>query len=238
MYINFKILLQKNITESQFILLQKIAQKELLLIKADNKTTQKNIKYLLEQGYIQYLKNSNEKDIKNIRISKKGKQLLLAIETPLYSDYIGKLLNELISIYESNGKYIGNKLEVQNRLVWFVANTGFNYKTIINAVEEYITENPEYTKSLENLIWSPPSKAFSVHKHLKDSKLFDIISNKFKLNDKFFIDNKNKLETFLFDISKIQLPKKMDKKYYFTGGYKTDQEHLLFLRKELLKRIK
>ncbi|MDC7251013.1 MAG: hypothetical protein PQJ49_13955 [Sphaerochaetaceae bacterium] len=156
-----------------------------------------------------------------------------------YNDKIGALVDALIENYQTRNKHTGTKLEVQDRLIWFIAQTGFSTKVILSAVEEYLTLNSEYTKSLENLIWTPSSKAFSVHKNLKDSKLFDFICNKYKLNDTFIIENKGgKYVQWLHDVAMLEVPKKLPDEVYFTGSAQTDLEHSDKIKKLYLKNLK
>ena len=231
-YINFTYLYKKGLTDQQFLVLQKIFQKDFLLLK-DN---EQDIKYLLEQNLIQYLSSDKGKHLlENLRVSKKGVNLLNNISEKDYTDEIGVLLKNLTDLYERENKYIGNELEVRNRLIWFVAQTGFNTKTISNIVEEYLMENTEYTLSLENLIWKPQSKAFSVHKNLKDSKLYDLICKKYNLNYDFFLKDidKNKTLKWLKAVALLPYPpKNIDTKLLFTGDRLKDIAHINSIRLE------
>lgn len=233
-YINYKLLYEKDLSDEDFHILQKIFQKETTLLEAYTDT----FKRFEELGFIQYLKGQ-ENTAKGIRISKKGKALLSQLETMDYNDKIGDLVDKLIENYNTRNKHVGTKLEVKDRLIWFIAQTGFSTTVILRSVEEYLTLNSEYTKSLENLIWSPPSKAFSVHKNLKDSKLFDFISQKYNLNQTFFIEGKKTKEIrWLDDIAKLEIPKKLKKELYFTGNYEDDLAHKEKIKEQYLKHIK
>lgn len=234
MYINYDHLYSKGLTDDDFHLLQKIFQKEEVLLEPLTEQFSK----LDELGLIQYLKNQ-EGTAKGVRISKKGKSFMSQLETLSYNDSVGLLVDNLIGQYEAVNKHIGTKLEVQNRLMWFLGNTGFSSKVIIKTVEEYLAENSTYVKSLENLIWTPPSKAFSIHMNLKDSKLFDLVCKKYRLDETFFIESNNTKEMeWLQGVTKLVTSKSISKDYFFTGSYKTDMEHIEKLKAIYLKKIR
>jgi len=227
-YINYKLLYDKGLSDDDYHLLQKIFQKEEFLLEG----FLDRFKHFLDLGLIQYLKDK-ENTIKGIRISKKGKKFLSDLETKGYTDTIGIILDKLIGMYEVEDKIIGKKLEVKSRLIWFTEQTGFSPTIIIKSVQEYLDNNPEYTMSLENLLWKPQSVAFSVHKNLKQSKLFDVINTKYKLDETFFLKTMNKHNEWLFSVAKLSPPRKGDDHIYFTGSYKGDLEHINKINEEL-----
>lgn len=232
-YINYKILYEKGLSDSDFHLLQKVFQKDIILIEP----FLDDLRRFKSMDLIQYLKGKEEQ-VEGLRISKKGNELLNQLSTIGYNDYIGELINKLIDLYKASNKHVGTKLEVQSRLIWFIENTGFSNTVIFKSVEEYLLNNTEYTKSLENLIWSPPSKAFSVHKNLKDSKLYDFICEKYNLDVEFYLKNeKSKEMNWLYQLSKLEVPKNLDKSLYFKGDAFSDFEHISNMKKEYLKRI-
>lgn len=234
MYINYQLLYEKGLSDEDLSILQKIFQKEEVLLEP----FLDHFERFEDLGLIQYLKKK-EGTVKGVRISKKGKALLSQLETMGYSDKIGELVDKLVENYVTRNKHVGTKLEVQDRLIWFIGQTGFSTKVILDSVEEYLTLNSEYTKSLENLLWTPSSKAFSVHKNLKDSKLFDFICQKYNLNQTFIIEDKGgKYVKWLADISALTIPKGLPEELYFTGTYKTDLEHIQLLKKMYLSNLK
>ncbi len=234
MYINYKLLYESGLSNKDFHILQMIFQKEDVLLEAHISCFKRFEKLEL----IQYIKAQKSKS-KAIRVSKKGKSLLSNLGVMSFNNNLGDLIESLISLYETHQKYVGNKLEVQSRLIWFVAQTGFSSKVIHSSTEEYLNDNPEFTKSLENLIWTPSSKAFSIHKNLKNSKLYDFICQKYKLDENFLIENKKgKHIAWLQTVSSIIVPKTLQKELYFTNSYETDVIHVEKLKKQYLKLIK
>ena len=232
-YINYKLLYEKSLSDADFHILQKIFQKEDILLEP----FKDHFKQFKDLGLIQYLKGK-ENTIEGIRISKKGKEFITQLETMGYNDSIGMLVDKLIELYNTNNKHTGNKLEIQNRLIWFIAQTGFSSAVLFNSVEEYLLYNSEYTKSLENLIWTPSSKAFSIHKNLKDSKLYDFICTKYNLNASFFVeDKKGKEIQWLADIANLSVPKNLESENYFTGSYEGDIQHVQELKNKYTKHV-
>lgn len=233
-YINFKLLYEKGLSDHEYLLLQKVFQKDILLLEP----FKDDLKPLFDKGLIQYLKGK-EGILEAVRISKKGKDFISQLSTMDYNDNVGQILEAILELYQSHNKPIGTKLEVKSRLIWFVTETGFSSKVIISAVEEYLSINTEYTKSLENLLWTPASKAFSVHKNLKDSKLFDFICLKYNLNETFIVEGKGGKEMeWLGNVSRLEVPKKLTPELYFTGSMETDLEHITKLKKLYFLKMK
>ena len=217
MYINYQFLFSKELTINHLTALQMIFQKEYTLVE----NFEEELNTLLSIEYIEMLKKSE--NMFESRVTKKGKTFLDKIGTMGYTEEIGELCKELIELYTGYNKVTGTKLEVQNRLIWFISQTGFNPPIIKNVVQDYLSENTTYTKSLENLIWKPGS-VFSTHKNLKDSHLYDVICKKYKLNSEFFLKKKKGVElTWLHKISQLKPPKKSkNKEIYLTGSYESD----------------
>jgi hypothetical protein len=217
--------------------LQKIFQKETFLLTIH--CTEMQLHKYEEMGLIQYNKNGGD-IYDRVRISRKGKTLLSNLEKGEFSSEIAELCDKIINDYEVAEKHVGNRLEVQNRLTWFIYNTGFSTKVVGDAVEEYLIDNSEYTLSLENLLWKPPSKAFSVHMNLKDSKLYDILCNKYKLNHNFFTADKkfDRSTQWLFEVSKLKVPKKLQPEFYITGSFESDNNALNKLKGMFFNQMK
>ena len=136
-------------------------------------------------------------------------------------------------MYTTAGKPTGLKLKTESRLIWFMAQTGFGSKPILSVVEEYLETSGDFTSSLQNLIWKP-SSIYAVHKSLNDSKLYDLMCKKHKLNDEFFLKkNKGKKVEYLSALARLQVP--TGSSVYLTGSKKGDEELLLKFKKEYLK---
>lgn len=233
-YINYNHLYKKGLNDKDYHILQKIFQKETTLLEPHIK----DFKKLLDLELIQYLKGK-ENTVEGVRISKKGKTFLNQLEDLNYTDELGVLIDKLIELYEINNKDYGNKLEIQSRLGWFISQTGFGSSQIMEIVEKYLDENREYTLKLENLIWRPQSQAFSVHKNLKDSRLFEMFRIKWNLDESFYIKDKKGVEMdWLSKISSLEPSKKLKKELYFTGSYESDMQHIVKLKNKYFRKIR
>ena len=234
MYINFKQLYRSEISESEFMLLLKISQKDLELISEDDND---EIEKFLEIGLVELVKQGKT-IFDRLRISKKGKQFIRNIELPNYTDEIQKLEEELVQLYQANNKEVGLRAEVKSRLTWFCKESSFRPSVIKKYVDLYLSETESlYIKNLSNLIWSPPSKMFSVHFNLKDSKLFDIICNDLRLQQSVYLDKRDKELEYLFHFGSVMPPKGMSSDFYFTNSYEGDYKHSLKLAQKLTARI-
>ncbi len=220
MYINYKLLYKNDLDEDDFHNLQKIFQK-------DNIYNKDSLQKFEKKGLIQYLKSGE------VRISKKGYAFLNDLQIKDYDEDIAEIVENAISSYERNEQPVGNKAEVKARATWFVAQTGFSKRIIIEEINNYLMNN-SYILRLDNLFWKPQSH-LSVHKNLKDSKLFDIIANKYKLNEEYYFSQNNSEMDWLFKVSNLKVPRNS---VYFIG-YKEDKLRIedikLYLQKILKK---
>lgn len=216
MFINYDLLFKKDLTFEDLNTLIQINQKEDILLEGKDFTKYEDL------NLVTYVKTPKEKHL-SIRLSKNGKAFLDALSTKGLTEDISNLTEDLIGLYDSYSKETGNHLEIQKRLVWFIEETGFGPKAVKNAVEQYLTDSGDYTMRLDNLIWKGQSLAFSIHFNLKDSKLFDIITKQFNMPKNFLINqNKTVEETWVWDICKLKIPKKLPSELYMTGAYKTE----------------
>lgn len=234
MYINFQQLYKSDISESDFMLLLKVSQKNTELLVEEDKP---KLESFLELGLVELVKQGKD-FFEKLRISKKGKQFIRNIESPKYSDEIQELEQKLVEMYEDAQKETGLRAEVKSRLTWFMCETGFRANVIKKYVQIYLDEtDPKYIKNLSNLIWTAQSKAFSIHFDLKDSKLFDIISQALGLNQSVFLEKKDKELNYLFQYATACPPKGLRSELYYTGSYQSEIEHFAKLHEELTKRI-
>ena len=156
MFINYDLLFKKEITFEELNTLLQINQKESILLEG------KDFTRFEELGLVMYLKAPKEQS-KSIRLSKSGKGFLDSLTTRGLTEEIGILAKEIAQLYEDESKEVGNFLEMQKRLIWFVEETGFGPKAIKDMVEKYIYDSGEWTLRLDNLIWKGQSLAFSIH---------------------------------------------------------------------------
>nr|DAJ47099.1 MAG TPA: hypothetical protein [Caudoviricetes sp.] len=235
-YINFKHLYRKGLTDLEFILLTKVFQKDFHLIsESDNATISK----LVEEGLLTYLKGKDG-ELASLRFTAKASDFFRELEIFEFDERVVDLEDRLIKLYELNNKLIGIKAKVRENLMWFINKTGFGVDVVYKIIEDYLNDcirNQKNVMYLENLIWKQPS-VFSVHRSLKDSVLFDIISRRYGLGDaERFTNKKGAVYEWLFDLSKVTPPKRMNKSLRITGSYEGDVEFLKVIKKELLNVI-
>lgn len=212
-------------------ILFKINQKEGLLLENEDFSKFEDL------DLITYLNAPKAKHL-SVRLSKQGKVFLDSLLTKGFTEEIGGLLEELMEMYKNEGKETGNHLEIQNRLIWFVETTGFGPNAIKKVIDQYLSDSGEYTMRLDNLLWKPASLAFSVHPTLKDSKLFDMITKTFNLPINYYVNqNRSAEENWLWDVSQMKIPQRLDSEYYFTGSAKGDKEFQDKLKKMLQNKI-
>lgn len=225
MYVNFERLLSSGMTAQELLYLLAVRQKEKMIVETIPSET---IEMFRINGWIE--------GEKTMKLTKKGTALLDQIETAGLTSEISLLLNDLTELYKSYGKDIGISVkEAESRLIWFISETNFRPGVIRDTVLTYLEDNPEYTLSLCNLIWKPQSAAFSVHKKLRESKLFDLIAQKFGFKtDPYFEDKKTVEYAWLFAVSRLpNPPAKSELNVYFTGSSKEDKERIKDIKSKL-----
>lgn len=239
-YLNYNFLYKKGLDNTDYHILQKISQRSnnMLLVYTDLAERMEKLEALELITFIKH-RDTLESRSEKVRITKKGKVFLTNLETMGFNDGVASLTSELCDMYETYSKSVGNVLELQSRIIWFITKTGFSNTVIKNEVDSYLSENSTYTKRLDNLFWTPASKAYSIHKNLKDSVLYDRICRRYGLNPLFFVESKKGRQwDWIFNLTRLIPPRKSDKKLFFTGSADGDLLHIQNVKKILLDEIK
>lgn len=232
MYINFRQLAASDMTPNDLANLLAIRQKDTVMIEA---MLEKDAGRYIELGLVEKLKSGV------MRLTNKGTSFVNYIETPEMTDEVLETLKIMIGMYESYSKDIGvSRKEAESRLCWFMGNTSFKKEVILQVTESYIAESGDYTMSLCNFIWKPPSQAFSVHMNLKNSKLFDLIAEKFKIATEPYLESKKNKEMVgcLPYLNCLRRRLKAIPDYLFTGSSETDKERLKNIKTYLFNKIR
>lgn len=228
MYINFKFLTSSGLDIHQFITLLAINQGEDLF----HEKRESIVNHLVNNDYIEKQKNGRYK------LTVKGRGYVDAIEKPESSKDIEILALELYSLYKEKDKTTGNRLEAQDNLAWFCANTNFSEEAIRETTKYYLDNSGDYTMSLSNFIWRAPN-VFSAHKNLKNSRLFEEIVKLYNLTPTYYMLGKQSvLDDWLFAISRLKNPPKSDEDIYITGSRDGDIEAIRRVKKILFERMK
>lgn len=178
MYINFEILSKNNFSwaENELLVLQIIKQKQYDLLESCSKDLLNN---LYKNGYIQLIKgNKNVPKYMLVRLSEKAKKFLKDISVAEITSESKELAAKLISLYQNNNLTINNKKKVVEMVSWFLSEVpDFTADKIYETVENYInTENRQFVRSLNNLIWKGES-VFATKWQLSQSKLYGLLTN-------------------------------------------------------------
>lgn len=232
MYINFRELTSCGMSPTDLAYLLAIRQKDDFIIQV---IPEDYFARYTELGLIETLKSGVT------RLTSKGTSFINYIETPGLTDEILDTLKEMIDMYESYAKDIGvSRKEAESRLCWFMGNTSFKKETILPITKKYLDDSGDYTMSLCNFIWKPPSQAFSVHMNLKNSKLFDLIAERYGLSTEPYIEAKKSKEIdWLFAVSRLpNPPAKGNPDYLFTGNSETDKDRLKNIKTYLLNKLR
>ena len=214
--INFEYLYKAGLTDSDYILLIKVLQKEVDLISKDDAD---RINELLEEGYFTLVK-AGKTIRERLRISPKGKAFLENLDKPLVTDEVILVEEKLKELYEERGNGAGKS---------------FSPKAIIQTVENHLHAD-SFTYALHNLIWKQPN-VFATRPSLEESPLYEMICRDYKFNKTVYSDKKDKELHYLFQYGRVAPPKGLRKELYFTGSYETDFDHFVNLAEELTKKV-
>ncbi len=214
-YINFSYLYENNLTDKDFMALQKIRQKENRFVDDEDILKMQQLGYVDAGG----------------KITKEGIYVLGKIETPELTVDIEELAERLLTLYSQFTTRIGARSQVERNLKWFVASTGFGIQYILETVEEYLSSTEaQYIKTLERMIWEKPN-AYATNRVLADSYLYFLMLKKYGIDKRVFkkINTDAKLK-YLLAVTKLEPVRIKD--YAFTS-YEDDVKHIKELKKEL-----
>lgn len=127
--INFEYLYKAGLTDSDYILLIKVLQKEVDLISKDDAD---RINELLEEGYFTLVK-AGKTIRERLRISPKGKAFLENLDKPLVTDEVILVEEKLKELYEERGNGTGKNF--RERLAWFMNEQGLVLKQLFKLLK-------------------------------------------------------------------------------------------------------
>lgn len=121
----------------------------------------------------------------NVRLSKKGKDLLTDLEQAPVEEEDKIVFEWLKNYYLKAGKEIGNGAKTQRHIRDFKLKSGIKKNNLITLVLDFLAENEERSKKLE-YIWYYPKTAFATRFDLEESWLWNhFIKNRERLENKF-----------------------------------------------------
>lgn len=200
MYINFNKLKTKKINIQELGFLQAVHQQKYEDLEEDIEklSTHETINRFLEEGIIHYIKGKKgDSEIKKLRTTKKGRNLLMELQKNVEWDEDDEIIIKwLESIYKKRPNYTsGNSSQAKRLLHWFKKETGivknelsmllvcfikdtyvedpFDNRSFGEKFQEFKRENPraQLSNKIENLIWSP-TNIFQKNYNLENSPLW------------------------------------------------------------------
>jgi hypothetical protein len=174
MYINFKLLSEKNISPDLLITLQLL--KQLRVEDLDYSNFKISISKLEELGYVDRLKDSSP------RISKEGAKLLDIIQIPNVTENHVAMAEYLIDKYkEDPDKILCSKNKLIELISWFCSEANITARELYKILLEYWeSDDSRFNKKLDYLFFKPEN-AYS-KRNINDSRLFIWYQNNL-LND-------------------------------------------------------
>lgn len=190
MYINTKILEQKNLNLTQVALLQILHQNRTEDMSELLESYNDDLDVLKDRGFIDEVKAKNKQEsvFKLLRLRKTGKSVLDAVETPEVSEEHVKMRDYLISIYlnhEDTERVVGNKKLIATYISVLQKYLGINIYQFYYLCEFFLSEHI-YTKKLENIFMDRNKIRYGEFKnHIEDSAIFQ-----------FYEQRKNEVEYY------------------------------------------
>ena len=187
MYINTNIVKHYNLNLQQVALLQILHQAKNEDVSEWLESYNGDLDVLNEKSFLSEVKAKNKQEsvYKRLRLSKKGREVLDAIETPDIEEQDKTVFEWLKNYYLKAGKEIGNGAKTQRHIRDFRIKSGIQKNNLIKLVLDFLAENEERSKKLE-YIWYYPKTAFATRFDLEESWLWShFIKNKERLEKTF-----------------------------------------------------
>lgn len=170
MYINTKLLDEKNLTDTHFIVL--------LLIK-QNKIEDVSKRLSMYEFFIEQLKEYTENiksvkhPLKSLRLNKKGQDLLENLCTPEITKDDITLFEWIKGIYLKNGKELGNQKRTKMYIAQFAKESGIQKNNLAFLIKKFIEDEKEfmYSQKLQYLFFKGEN-VFATKFDLHSSRLY------------------------------------------------------------------
>lgn len=190
MYINTKILKQKNLNLTQVALLQILHQNRTEDMSELLKSYNGDLDVLKDKGFIDEVKAKNKQKsvFKLLRLSKTGKSVLDAVETPEVNEDDLKIFDWVANIYANTGREIGNAKRTKMFIAQFSKESGISKNSLAFLIQSFINDESQFdwSKKLQHLFFKGDS-VFSVRFDLNSSRLYQ-----YYLKNQNFFDTKFK----------------------------------------------
>lgn len=177
MYINTNILKHHNLNLQQVTLLQILHQAKTEDVSELLESYNGDLDVLHYKGFLSEVKAKNKQEsvYKRLRLSKKGREVLDAIETPEVEEQHLKMRDYLISMYlshEDKERVVGNKKLIGIYISVLQNHLGLDIYRFYYLCEFFLAEHI-YSKKLENIFMDRNKIRYGEFKnHIEDSPLY------------------------------------------------------------------
>lgn len=188
MYINFELLKEKDLDIKSVLLLQACSQNrtEDLGEFMSKNWNPLDIQLLYKKGLIEFIKGKkNQSDFSKARATKRGKDVLDELETPLINSDDLRVFDWLEKVYKDSGKEVGNRKKTKMYIALFRVHSQIDRNKLGLLINSFLKDDSqmEYSHRMEYLFFKP-SSVFQVKFDIEQSRLYQ-----FYLNSKEAFDN-------------------------------------------------
>ena len=188
MYINTSIVKHYNLNLQQVALLQILHQAKNEDVSEWLESYNGDLDVLNEKSFLSEVKakNKQESTYKRLRLSKKGREVLDAIETPEVTEDSLRIFEWIKQIYISAGKDLGNQKKTKMFIAQFSAESGIQRNALAFLIQSFINDESqfEWSKVLQYLFFKGES-VFNIKFDLHSSRLYQ-----YYLKNQNYFDNK------------------------------------------------
>ena len=188
MYINTNIVKHYNLNLQQVALLQILHQAKNEDVSEWLESYNGDLDVLNEKIFLSEVKakNKQESTYKRLRLSKKGREVLDAIETPEVTEDSLRIFEWIKQIYISAGKDLGNQKKTKMFIAQFSAESGIQRNALAFLIQSFINDESqfEWSKVLQYLFFKGES-VFNIKFDLHSSRLYQ-----YYLKNQNYFDNK------------------------------------------------
>ena len=188
MYVNTNIVKHYNLNLQQVALLQILYQAKNEDVSERLESYNGDLDVLNEKSFLSEVKAKNKQEsvYKRLRLSKKGREVLDAIETPEVTEDSLRIFEWIKQIYISAGKDLGNQKKTKMFIAQFSAESGIQRNALAFLIQNFINDESqfEWSKVLQYLFFKGDS-VFNIKFDLHSSRLYQ-----YYLKNQNYFDNK------------------------------------------------
>lgn len=188
MYINTNIVKHYNLNLQQVALMQILHQAKNEDVSEWLESYNGDLDVLHYKGFLSEVKAKSKQEsvYKRLRLSKKGREVLDAIETPEVTEDSLRIFEWIKQIYISAGKDLGNQKKTKMFIAQFSAESGIQRNALAFLIQSFINDESqfEWSKVLQYLFFKGES-VFNIKFDLNSSRLYQ-----YYLKNQNYFDNK------------------------------------------------